>query len=215
VNASRLHLNDFTSEVFPAQGDPIRTRDALRLSGSLPLTARSRLPVTLQATWDERESGLATTDVSVRVSAYVKRTALTNTLRWRASGDNEHTTGSLQISRRVRDMSLRGQADYRLGPESDLSSLSLSADKHLAEGYRGTLSINHSFAADQTRYAAGLTKSLGRFGLGVNASYIDTGDIALGAQRPWSSGQKRGGSTPGRIAARRLACRIRSVGYRW
>ncbi|PXX98333.1 hypothetical protein CR157_08435 [Halomonas sp. LBP4] len=182
VDASRIHLTDFTSEVFPADSDPIRSHDELRLSGSLPLTSRSRMPVTLAATRDERESGRANTEVSARVSAYVHRTALTNTLRWRASGDIEHATGSLQVSRRVRDMSLRSQIDYLLGSERDISSLALSADKYLADGYRGTLGIAHTFASPETRYTAGFTKSLGRFGLGVNASYVDTGEIALGAQ---------------------------------
>ncbi|WP_404295771.1 hypothetical protein [Halomonas sp.] len=182
VDASRLLLTDFTSEVFSASSDPILTRDALRLTGALPLRGRSRMPVTLEATRDERESGRTSTDVSARVSAYAYRTSLTNTLRWRASDDSEHTTGSLQVSRRVRDMSLRGQIDYQLGSESDLSSLALSADKTLANGYRGTLGIAHTFASPETRYSAGFTKNLGRFGLGVNASYADTGDIALGAQ---------------------------------
>jgi len=182
VDASRILLTDFSSEVFPIASDPVLTRDALRLSGSLPLTSRSRMPVTLEATRDERESGSISTDVSARASAYVYRTALTNTLRWRASGGIEHTSGSLQVSRRVQDTSLRSQVDYRLGSESDISSLVLSADRILADGYRGTLGIAHSFASPNTRYSAGFTKNLGRFGLGVNASYADTGDIALGAQ---------------------------------
>ncbi|SDM97733.1 hypothetical protein SAMN04487951_101334 [Vreelandella arcis] len=182
VDASRILLTDFTSEVFTTSNDPILTRDALRLTGSLPLTSRSRIPLTLEATRDERESGRANTDVSARVSAYVYRTALTNTLRWRASDISEDTTGSLQVSRRVRDMSLRGQVDYRLDAESDISSVALSAEKYLADGYRGALGIAHTFLPPETRYSAGLTKSLGRFGLGVSASYVDTGDIALGAQ---------------------------------
>ncbi|WP_151442736.1 hypothetical protein [Halomonas lysinitropha] len=182
VDASRLLLTDFTSELFPASSDPIVTQDTLRLTGSLPLTSRSRIPVTLEATRDERESGRTRTDVSARVSAYVYRTSLTNTLRWRDSGDLEHTTGSLQVSRRVRDMSLRGQVDYQLGSEGDISSLALSAEKTLTDGYRGTLGIAHTFASPETRYSAGFTKNLGRFGLGVNAGYADTGDIALGAQ---------------------------------
>ncbi|MBD3896939.1 hypothetical protein IEI94_13870 [Halomonas sp. ML-15] len=182
VDASRAHLSDFTSELFPSRSDPVRTRDALRLSGSVPLTPRQRLPVTLEAARDERQSGVTDTHVSARVSAYVKRTAVTNTLRWHASGNNEHTAGSLQISRRVRDTSWRGQVEYLLGAESDVSSLALAADRYLADGYRGTLSVAHTFVEPETRYTAGLTKSLGSFGLGVNASYIDTGDMVLGAQ---------------------------------
>ena len=182
VDASRIHLTDFTSELFPGGSDPIRTRDELRLTGSLPLTSRSRMPVTLEVTRDERESGRVDTEVSTRASAYVHRTALTNTLRWRDSDDIEQTTGSLKVSRRLRDMNVRSQIDYRLGSESDISSLAFSAEKTLAEGYRGTLGIAHTFASTATRYSTGLTKSLGRFGLGVNASYVDTGDIAIGAQ---------------------------------
>lgn len=189
VDASRILLTDFTSEIFPASSDPIRTQDALRLTGSLPLTSRSRMPATLEITRDERVSGRVNTEVGTRVSAYVRRTSLTNTLRWRDSGDIEHTSGSLQISRRVRDMSLRSQIDYRLGAESDISSLAFSAEKTLADGYRGTLGIAHNFASPETRYTAGFTKSLGRFGLGVNASYVDTGDIALGAQLFFAMGR--------------------------
>ncbi|MCE9681499.1 hypothetical protein [Halomonas alkalisoli] len=189
VDASRTLLTDFTSEIFPASSDPIRTQDALRLTGSLPLTSRSRMPATLEITRDERVSGRVNTEVGTRVSAYVHRTSLTNSLRWRDSNDIEHTSGSLQISRRVHAMSLRSQIDYRLGAESDISSLAFSAEKTLADGYRGTLGIAHNFASPETRYTAGFTKNLGRFGLGVNASYVDTGDIALGAQLFFAMGR--------------------------
>ena len=182
VDASRTQLNDFNSEVFLDYSDPIRTRDELRLSSSVPLGSRSRLPVALTATRDERESGMTDTDVSARISAYLYHTALTNTLSWRASGDVEQALGSLQISRRVRDMGLRGQVEYTLGSGGDISSLALSADKYLADGYRLTLGVAHAFESPQTQYTAGFTKSLGRYGLGVNASYLDSGEIVVGAQ---------------------------------
>ncbi|MEX0604491.1 MAG: SPOR domain-containing protein [Marinobacter sp.] len=182
VDASRIHLNEFNSDVFLDSGDAIRTRDELRFSGSIPVGERSRLPVTVEARRDELESGVANTDVSARVSAYVYRTALTNTLNWRASGDIEHTLGTLRISRRVRDMSFRSQLNYTLGARSDISVLAFTADKSLGEGYRTTLGVAHTFVSPQTRYTGGFTKSLGRYGLGVNASYVDTGEIALGAQ---------------------------------
>ena len=143
---------------------------------------RSSLPVSIEARRDERESGAANTDVSARVSAYAYGTALTNTLNWRASGDTEQTLGTLRISRRVRDLSLRSQLNYTLGAESDISALAFTADKPLGEGYRMTLGVAHTFASPQTRYTGGFTKSLGRYGLGVNASYVDTGEIALGVQ---------------------------------
>lgn len=182
VDAGRVHLNNFSSEMFPATSDPVRTRDELRLGGSIAVGKRSRLPVTLEGRRDQRESGMADTDVSARISAYVYRTALTNTLTWQASGDREHTLGTLRASRRVRDMSVRSQLNYTLGGRSDISALAFTADKPLAEGYRVSLGVAHAFASPQTRYTGGFTKSLGRYGLGVNASYVDTGEVVLGAQ---------------------------------
>jgi len=182
VDASRTQLNDFNSDLFLDSSDPIRSRDELRLSGSLPLGARSRLPVTLAVTRDERESGMTDSDVSARISAYLYHTALTNTLSWRDYGGVEQALGSLQISRRVRDMGLRGQVNYILDSGGDISSLVLFADKYLADGYRLTLGVAHAFDSPQTQYSSGFSKSLGRYGLGVNASYLDTGEIIVGAQ---------------------------------
>ena len=182
IDASRTQLNDFNSDIFFDYNDPIRTRDELRLSGSVPLGSLSRLPVSLTTTRDVRESGMTDTDVSARISAYIYQTALTNTLSWRSFGDFEHAYGTLQASHRVRDMNLRGQVNYTLGSASDISSVALSADKYLADGYRLTFGVEHTFVSPQTRYIAGFTKSLGRYGLGVNASYSDSGEVAMGAQ---------------------------------
>lgn len=182
VDASRTQLNRFNSDVFPASNDPIRTRDELRLSGAIPTGSRSRLPVAVEATRDELESGMVNTAVSARISAYLYSTALTNTLRWRSFGDLENASGSLQASRRVRNTSLRGEVNYTLGSEREVSSLALSADHYLTDGYRLTAGVVHNFVAPETRYAAGFTKSLGRYGLGVNASYLDTDEITLGLQ---------------------------------
>ena len=182
VDANRIHLNDFTSEVFSDSNDPIRTRDKLRLSGAIALGEGSSLPVSVAVKRDERQSGDANLNISARVSAYVNNTALTNTLNWRASGDSEHTQGTLRISRRVRGMSLRSQLNYTLGSEADISSLSLTAKKSLGEGYRMSYGLAHTFASAKTNYSGGFSKSQGRYGLSVNAGYANTGGATLGVQ---------------------------------
>lgn len=182
IDASRLFLYDFKSDYFLFYNDPIKSRDELRLSGSIPVGARSRIPITFQATRDEHESGRIDNDVSTRISGYAYRTALSNTLNWHSINGDEFAFGNLQLSQRIRDMSFRGQLSYNLAPQAELASVALTADKYLAEGYRLTLGIAHSFQSPETRYTAGFTKSLGQFGLGVNASYLDSGDIAVGMQ---------------------------------
>jgi hypothetical protein len=189
LNANHIQLSDFASDMFRPKNDPIRTRDELRLSGSIPLGEHSRLPVTIQARQDIWESGVTNTDISARVSAYIYRTALTNTLTWQASGDVEQTKGALLVSRRINGMSLRNQLNYTLGPESKIKSLDLTASMHLTEGYRMNLGVAHAFTSQQTSYTGGFTKSLGRYGLGVNASYVNTGKIALGVQLFVAMGQ--------------------------
>ena len=63
-----------------------------------------------------------------------------------------------------------------------ISTLAFTADKPLGDCYRMTLGVVHNFSSPQGRYTGGFTKSLGRYGLGVNASYLDIEEIALGVQ---------------------------------
>lgn len=182
VDASRSYMDDFESDIFDFTHEIIETRDTLRLSGAIPINLRSQLPVTIEAVRDEYKSGRVDHDISARISAYAYRTAFTNTVNWRSFDGNEYAYGNFQISRRVRDVSLRGQMYYVLGSDSEVSALALTADKFLPNGYRLTMGVAHTFTTPETRYTAGLTKSLGRYGLGLNASYLDTGEIAVGLQ---------------------------------
>ena len=182
LDADRIYLREFYSDIFRDLDDPVVTRDTLRLSGAIPVTARIRLPVTIEALWDEHESGRVDNDLSARISAYAYRTALTNTFNWRSYDGIDDAYGTLQISRRIRDMSLRGQIGYDLGSDARVSIVALSADKFLGDGYRLTLGVAHELDTPETRYSAGFTKSLGQYGLGANASYLDTGEIAFSLQ---------------------------------
>lgn len=182
VDASRTELNGFSSEIFPAFTDPTVRRDQMRLSGAIPLGSRSRLPVSLEARRDERASGMHDSEVNARISAYLLRTAITNTLRWREFDQNRHSSGTLQLSRRVRNTSIRSQANYTLGDTGEMTSMAVNLDHNLHHGYRISLGASHSFMGHKTTYSSGFSKSLGRFGLQVNGSYTDPADIALGAR---------------------------------
>lgn len=182
MDASHIRMEDFRSDVFNFTGDPVQTRDELRFSSAIPLGARSRLPITLEARRDEHESGRIDSDLSARISGYAYQTSMTNTLNWRSFDGEEYAFGTLQVSRRVRDMNVRGQMNYLLGARGEVSALALTADKFLAEGYRLTLGVAHAFDTPATRYSVGFTKSLGQYGLGINTSYLDTGEIAVGLQ---------------------------------
>ncbi len=192
---SHAQLNDFTSDLFLFSSDPVRVRNKARLDGVLPFGFLPRLPMTLEVKRDRLQSGADNIEVSGRVSAYQYGTALSNSLRWQSLAGAKSADGTLQISRRVAGIGLTGQLNYTLKPETELATVAISADKSLSAGYILNLGVARSFANAETLYSAGLNKSLGSFGLGVNASYSSRGAIAVGAQLFIAMGQEPREST--------------------
>ena len=182
LGVSRAYLNDFTSDLFLPSGDPVRARDQIRVDGVIPLKFLPRLPVTLEAKRDHLESGANNIELAGRVSTYQYGISMSNALRWRSLGGAKMADGTFQVSRRIASIGWSGEVNYTLKPETDLTAISLSADKSLAAGYLLNLGVVRSFSNAETLYTAGLNKSLGSYGLGVNVSYSSLGAVAVGAQ---------------------------------
>lgn len=179
LGLSRAAPNDFTSEFFLPSTDPVRLRDRLRIDGIVALGDFSGLPVALEVTRDHLRSGLENSEAIGRISAYFLGTAVTNQLRWQSIGGIESADGALQISRRIGAVGMRGLVNYSLRPESDLTSIALSGERSLGEGYLINAGISRERTIPQTRYSVGLNKTLGSYGLGVTASYSTLGEVAL------------------------------------
>lgn len=179
---SRAYLNDFTSDLFLPSGDPVRTRDKIRIDGAIPLNFLTRLPLTLEAKRDHLQSGANNIELAGRVSTYQYGISMSNALRWRSLGGAKVADGTFQARRRIAGIGWGGEINYTLKPETDLTAIALSADKSLAAGYLLNLGVVRSFSNLETLYTAGLNKSLGSYGLGVSASYSSLGAIAVGAQ---------------------------------
>jgi hypothetical protein len=58
----------------------------------------------------------------------------------------------------------------------------LTADRALGDAYRVTAGVQHTMSQRLTTVSAGLTKNLGRFGLGFNASYATNHEVTVGLQ---------------------------------
>ncbi|QIB67077.1 hypothetical protein [Kineobactrum salinum] len=181
LDANRMYLQRFYSERFSNFDDPVITRDTLRLNGSIPIFRR-RLPMTIDTLWDAHESGRVDKDLNASLSTYAFHTAFTNTLRWRSNAGNEEFLGAMRVSRRLRDMSLRGRVGYELGSDATVTQLALAADTFLGDGYRLTLGVAHELETPETQYSTGFTKNIGSYGLGLNVSYHDTGEVAASVQ---------------------------------
>lgn len=182
MSYSHTQLHEFSSELFLPTTDPLRTRDKVRLDGAIPAGFLPRLPLTLELQREQFQSGSTNLALTGRVAAYVNRTSVANQLTWQTSGGNTSASGALQLSRRVGDIGLSGQLGYSLKPETKLDTVALSGDKRLGEAYLLNLGLVRSVSSHETLYTAGLNKSLGRYGLGLSASYSSRGVFAVGLQ---------------------------------
>ncbi|MES2319186.1 MAG: hypothetical protein V4631_17045 [Pseudomonadota bacterium] len=185
LNASRAWMRDFASDFYQAGGDPVATRDELRIDGQL-----AALPVALLARRDRRDSGQENLELGARLSAYRYGTAFSNALRWQSTSGRKQADGVLQVSRRVAGVGLSGQLQYTLEPRAALSALAVSADQHLDAGYMVNLGVARTFSERHYRLSAALNKSMGRFGLGVNAYHAGRAGYGLGLQLFIAAGQE-------------------------
>lgn len=181
--ANHAQLDHFSSDWYLPTGDPVKTRDELRLNGRAHLPLLPVLPLQLDLRSDLLESGRRVREGGIRVSGYLAGSAITNSLRWQSSGGAPTTgTGMLQVSRRVAGVGLSGQLDYETRPDARLSNLAISADKDLAEGMILNVSATHAFRAPSHTVSASLNKTLGSYGLGVTVNYASNGAYSAGMQ---------------------------------
>ncbi|MBA2238196.1 MAG: carboxypeptidase regulatory-like domain-containing protein, partial [Lysobacter sp.] len=195
INASHGVLDDFTSEWFLPGDDPVQSFTRLRADGTLSLPASTlRLPVTLEANREIRESGATSLDAAARVSARVRGVSTTAQLRWRSTaGEPEQADATLQMSRRMGAVSLRGQVDYAIVPDRRITVVTIAADRRLGLGYLQSFGVTRMFDTAETLYTTGLTKSMGNFGLGVDVGYSSSGDIVASLRMFVAMGRAAGG----------------------
>lgn len=181
VTASRIELSsDFVSEIFPSTEDQVHRRDHLRLDTSIPASFLPRIPISLEATRDELFSGVTRTRARNRLSTYYRGFSAATELRWeRETGAEPRFEGAFQLSRFIRGHSVRGEVNYLLEPEPELSSVNLSADGFLAQTYRYQLGVTRSLLADNELITAGIHKILGRFALGTQLVYDTRGELSV------------------------------------
>jgi hypothetical protein len=103
-------------------------------------------------------------------------------VRWQSNSGTRSADGVLRLRRRVAGFGVSGELLYAIRPEAGLSGVALTGDRNLSDGYRLNLGVAHALQDRQTLYTAGLTKTLGSYGLGTSASYSTTGQFALGVQ---------------------------------
>ncbi|RZJ10615.1 MAG: hypothetical protein EOP39_08320 [Rubrivivax sp.] len=172
----------FINDQFADVSGGMRTRDELRLQGGLRLGALPRVLLDINALRSSSDHGVRNLQLGMRTAIMLWGTALSNSLRWQRSGDDTSTDGALQVSRRVADVGLNAQFNYRVQPGASLQAVAISADRSLADGYQVSAGLLRAMDSGLTLVSAGFSKNLGSFGLALSASYSSQRELAVGLQ---------------------------------
>ncbi|HYC89627.1 MAG TPA: SPOR domain-containing protein [Thermoanaerobaculia bacterium] len=175
--ASRTGVRDgYVSEALHAVGDPIVTRDRVRLDTAVPAWLLPRLPVSAELERQELASGHVRTVAQARVSASYKGLSISNRLiRTSTTGQPSRTEAGLQFSRHLRRTGVRGEVLYATSP-ARFSSANLTVERSVAAGYRLYASVARSFLDGRHLFTVGVDKSSGAFAAGVETRFTPSGD---------------------------------------
>lgn len=178
-------IDGLESEALRSPVGPLRRRTWLSADAILPAWAfLPRMPVVFEARQDELRSGVKLTELRGRISAFRRGFAIANQLNYSfSSSRNELDTGNrafgqLLVSKFLRSLALRGEADYELKPNAELTSLAVTGEARRGRNWLLSGGVTRVLRSGQTRYQAGVSRLDGPFGFTATADYA--GDVGLG-----------------------------------
>ncbi len=218
VLAEHARFFDFVSERAEADSDPVESATRLRIDGVVPEWLLPRLPFSLTAEVETRESGRTETTAQNRLSAFFGGVAVSNNLNFRLSGgggvaSTSTLDGSLFVSGRLDGLALRGQVGYAVDPVTEFTNVELTADYAIDDDTTARVGVNRQLTGDHvTSFLAGAFRAFDRFALGFSGAYSDDGAFSAGlslsvgfGREPRSGGvalRPRGLATNGAVSAR-------------
>jgi len=156
------------------------------------------IPVSLAARLTTRSTGDDTIDITSRVSANLGRVALTGELRWL---EEKHKVGpdlpgvmdaGLLANARIGRVRLRGEARFRLAPETRFDSATVvgewSAGRDATRGTSWRAEVGYDRAMERARAALGYIRRFDKLALSASAEAASDGSVAAGLNLAFSLG---------------------------
>lgn len=175
VTASHAVLTGgFQSDQFVPLYGTIASRSRLYLHGAVPMPGIRLLPLSLEIQRDLLNGGGAIDSVTARVAASRRGFAVSNEIRLqRAASDSglNQTTGLFMLSRYGPRLSVRGELEYQLAPQGELTAISMTASPRWSDRYTLDVGLRRLTRGSENHVLASLTKLQGAFGLGVTLDY--------------------------------------------
>ncbi|MBJ6798962.1 carboxypeptidase-like regulatory domain-containing protein [Geomonas propionica] len=172
-------FNDYESPQFYYRSDPLRTLTSLRGNSSFSFIDRIRVPYSLELSFGTRRSGETETTSQWRVSGGWNGWNTTLQADLSRLQRKNYATGQVQVSTRLSEVSVRGEAGYSFLPVAKPGSVNLSADLEMAPGLQLNSVLSHAPADRLIGLRLGVSKRLGRVGYSVAAHGSTDGDYGF------------------------------------
>lgn len=200
VSAESVFARDFQTERYSLD---TTGRHTLAVDHSLNI-GRLVMPVRVQATYQTRSNGADQIDVAARISANMRRFALTGEIGYRRQGVGNDfadpigppadTNAAILANGRIGRVRLRGEARWRLSPNSRFESASFTADWASGENSAWRAELGYQATLDRARASIGYVRRFDRLALTASAEAATDGSVAAGLNLAFSIGPNpRGG----------------------
>lgn len=169
LELAQRFFHDYYSPQFFQKSDPLRTQTTIKGNSSFTLSGRIRVPYSIELGFDTRKSGETEANSQWRVSGGWNgwNTALEADIS-RLQGTT-YARGQLNLSTRVSDISVRGEAGYSFAPAATPSAVNISADLDAGRGLQFNSALSHDPVNRVSGLRLGVSKRLGRVGYSVAA----------------------------------------------
>ncbi len=172
-------FQDFVSEQVFDDVDLLERRSNARLDGLLDLPLLPHIPYALTGAYEGRESGSDAVDLTNRLSTTVNGLSLSNNLNWHwnniGGSDFSTLTGAFLIGGHYGPFDLRGQVDYGLDPDQELTRAAVTANWAIDSDFGARLGVQRLESEDRNILSAGINRRFETFSLGLDLEASDDG----------------------------------------
>lgn len=172
-------FHDYYSPQFYYKSDPLRTLTTVRGNSSFTLSQQIRVPYSIELGFNTRKSGETETTLQGRVSGGWNGWNATVEADLSRLQSTTYAKGQLQVSTRLSDVSVRGEAGYSFAPSATPSTVNVSADLEAGRGLQFNSALWHDPAKQVAGLCLGVSKRLGRLGYSVSAQGSTDGAYGL------------------------------------
>jgi len=179
LQAEQRFFRNFYSLRFPKTDDPLLSRTLVKLATSVSIWDNIRFPLSAEFGLDKKRSGEADW-----------------TSVWRGSGGwhgwngalqaevsylerSLQVSGMFQISTKVKEVKVRGQAGFSVAPTLTPSGINVTAEKELGNGFQLNSGVFHDPISNTFELLIGVSKSLGLVGYALSATSSSTGAYSV------------------------------------